>query len=164
MLYDPDPGAPRRSVLKAMGAATIAAFGDTVLRGAGIATPGRSPTKFDDAMRWVQVAFTEVVPGRWYPQFWFDYFRRIKADAVCVSAGGSIAYYPSRVPYHYRAADLASRDIFGDMVQGCRTLGMSVVARVDPHALSAESFQAHPEWVPRTQDGAPRRHWAATDF
>lgn len=164
MLYDPSPMAPRRSVLKVMGAATLAALSDTALRGAGVVTPWRSPIRYDQAMRWVQVAFTEDDPGRWDPQFWFDYFKRIRADGVCVSAGGSIAFYPSKVPYHYRAADLGNSDIFGDMVQGCRSLGMSVIARVDPHALSTQSFQAHPEWVARTQNGAPRPHWAAADF
>ncbi|HEX7819706.1 MAG TPA: hypothetical protein VF463_03700 [Sphingobium sp.] len=48
-----------------MGAATFAAFGDTVLRSAGLAAPGRSVTKFDVAMRWVQVVFTEHDPGGW---------------------------------------------------------------------------------------------------
>jgi hypothetical protein len=104
---------------------------------AAMAAADRAPTKYNEAMRWMQVAFTEDDPGRWDLQFWLDYFRRSRADAVCVSAGGSIAFYPSQVPYHHRAADLGARDIFGDLVRGSRALGMSVIARIDPHALKA---------------------------
>jgi hypothetical protein len=38
-------------------------------------------------MRWVQLAFVEDDPGRYDPGFWLDYFKRIHADAICLSAG-----------------------------------------------------------------------------
>ena len=54
--------------------------------------------------------------------------------------------------------------MFGEMVKGARALNMSVIARIDPHAMSEEAFAAHPEWAACTEDGKPRRHWAATDM
>lgn len=118
----------------------------------------------NNAMRWMQVAFTEDNPIDYDPKFWFDLFRKTHAQAVCLSAGGSIAFYPSNLPLQHRAKYLNGRDIFGEMVNGCRALKMSIIARVDPHALSQEAFTARPEWAACTQDGKPRRHWAAPDM
>ena len=55
-------------------------------------------------MRWVQLTLVENDPGRFDPQFWLDYFRRLHADAATLSAGGIVAYYPTEVPLHHRSA------------------------------------------------------------
>jgi hypothetical protein len=116
------------------------------------------------AMRWMQVAFTEDNPADYDPKFWLDLFKRTHTDAVCLSAGGSIAFYPSHLPLHHRAKYLGDHDSFGEMVKGCRALGLNIIARVDPHAMAEEVFAAHPEWSACTEDGKPRRHWAAPDM
>lgn len=115
-------------------------------------------------MRWFQLAFTEDDPGKYDPDLWLRYFKEIRADGVCLSAGGGIAFYPTKIPYHGVSANMKGRDPFGEMVAGCRKLGMKVLARIDPHAMPASSFEAHPEWVSRNADGTPRRHWTATDL
>ncbi|HTC83933.1 MAG TPA: hypothetical protein VK683_06235, partial [Rhizomicrobium sp.] len=94
----------------------------------------------NNAMRWAQVAFTEEDPPSYDPNFWFDLFKKTHVEAVCLSAGGCICFYPSKVPLHYRAKYLGNRDMFGEMVKGARALNMSVIARVDPHAMSEEAF------------------------
>lgn len=114
----------------------------------------------DRPMRWAQVAFTEDDPGNFDLAMWLDYFKRIHADAACLSAGGCVAFYPTKIPLHYRSKYLGNTDAFGDFVKGCRRLGMNVIARTDPHACTEEAFAAHPEWVARTIDGKARRHWA----
>lgn len=111
-------------------------------------------------MRWMQVAFVEDDPGRYDPVFWLDYFRRVHADAACLSAGGCVAFYPTEIPLHYRSKYLGTSDPFGDMLAGCRKLGMNVIARTDPHAAHDDVYAAHPDWIAVTEDGKPRRHWA----
>jgi hypothetical protein len=118
----------------------------------------------NNAMRWAQVAFTEENPTRYDPQFWFDLFKKTHVEAVCLSAGGDIAFYPTKVPLHKRARDLGDRDMLGEMIAGSRKLNISIVCRIDPHAMSEEAFAAHPEWAACTEDGKPRRHWAAKDM
>jgi hypothetical protein len=118
----------------------------------------------NNAMRWAQVAFTEEDPPSYDLNFWLDLFQKTHVEAVCLSAGGCICFYPSKVPLHYRAKYLGNRDMFGEMVKGARALNISVIARVDPHAMSEEAFAAHPEWAACTEDGKPRRHWAAADM
>jgi hypothetical protein len=129
---------------------------------AGKAFSQQNPDKgwFDRPMRWVQLAFVEDDPGRYNPGFWLDYFKRIHADAVCLSAGGCVAFYPTKVPLHYRSKFLGNGDSFGEMLAGCRKLGMIVTARVDPHAAHQDVFDAHPDWIAVEANGQPRRHWA----
>jgi hypothetical protein len=116
------------------------------------------------AMRWMQIAFTEDNPVDFNPAFWLDLFKRTHTDAVCLSAGGSINFFPSTTPLAHRAKYLGDRDTFGDMTKACRAQGLDIIARIDPHALPPEAFAAHPEWAACTEDGKPRRHWAAPDL
>jgi hypothetical protein len=115
---------------------------------------------FDHPMRWVQLTLVENDPGRFDPQFWLDYFRRLHADAATLSAGGIVAYYPTQVPLHHRSTSLGESDPFGVLVAGCRALGMRVVARTDPHAARDDVKAAHPDWISVTRTGEPLRHWA----
>jgi hypothetical protein len=117
-------------------------------------------TWFDRPMRWFQLAFVEDDPGHYDSTFWLNYFRLIHADAACLSAGGCVAFYPTKVPLHYRSKFLKDTDPFGEMVAGCRKLGMNVIARTDPHAVHQDVFDAHPEWIAVDEQGKKRRHWA----
>ena len=99
------------------------------------------------------IAFVEDDPGNYDPQFWLDYFSRIHADAACLSAGGCVAFYPTKIPLHYRSKWLGNSDPFGDLVAGCRKLGMNVIARTDPHAVHQDVYDAHPDWIAVDADG-----------
>lgn len=123
----------------------------------------RTPEWFRTATRWTQLTLAEDDPARFSPAEWIDIFRRTRSNAACLSAGGYVAYYPSRVPFHHVSRFIGAGDPFGELVDGARTLGMHVMARVDPHAIHDEAAQAHPEWVAMDRDGNPRRHWAYPD-
>jgi hypothetical protein len=132
------------------------------LAAAGAALGQQNPPQswFNRPMRWAQLAFVEDDPGRYDPGFWLDYFQRIHADAACLSAGGCVAFYPTMVPLHYRSKLLGNGDAFGEMLAGCRKLGMNAIARVDPHAAHQDVYDAHPDWIAVDASGQPRRHWA----
>ena len=142
----------RRAFLQASAAAT------TTLLSAQTVPSGNG--WYDRPMRWAQLAFVEDDPGNYDQAFWLDYFRRIHADAACLSAGGCVAFYPTKVPFHYRSKWLGNRDTFGDLVKGCQELGMNVVARTDPHAVHQDVYDAHPDWIAVDASGAKRRHWS----
>src|SRR5215813_11288458 len=125
-----------------------------------LASPATPTAWYDRPMRWAQLTLVEDDPGRYDPQFWLDYFRRTHSDAACLSAGGCVAYYPTKVPFHYRSKYLGDRDSFGELVAGCRKLGMNVIARTDPHAAHQDVYEAHPDWIAVTADGKKRKHWA----
>ena len=113
---------------------------------------------YDRPMRWAQLAFVEDDPGNYDQQFWLDYFRSVHADAACLSAGGVVAFYPTEIPLQQRSAWLGDRDSFGDLLAGCRAIGMNVIARTDAHACWQKVFDAHPDWIRVDAGGQPVRH------
>ncbi|HSD65695.1 MAG TPA: beta-galactosidase trimerization domain-containing protein, partial [Vicinamibacteria bacterium] len=123
-----------------------------------------APSWIDRPMRWAQLTLVEDDPPKLDVGFWLDYFKRTHADGACLSAGGCVAYYPTEVPFHHRSAWLGDRDVFGELVDGCRRLGMVVVARTDPHATYDDVQAAHPDWIAVGADGRPRRHWASPEM
>ena len=124
------------------------------------AAPALNEVWYDRPMRWAQVAFVEDDPGNYDLAFWIDYLKRLHVDAACLSAGGCVAFYPTRIPLHYRSKWLGDKDSFGDFVKGCRGLGMNVIARTDPHAVHQDVYDAHPDWIMVQADGKKYRHWS----
>src|SRR5215475_11732596 len=53
---------------------------------------------FDRPMRWAQLTLVEDDPAHYDVNFWIEYFRRTHSDAACLSAGGCVAFYPTKVP------------------------------------------------------------------
>jgi hypothetical protein len=160
------PDLTRRSFLKtsAMAGAAVT-LGKLAVRPAEPPPAGpAAPSWAERPMRWAQLTLVEDDPGKFDPQFWLDYLRRTHSDAVCLSAGGCVAYYPTQVPFHHRSAWLGDRDSFGELVEGCRKLGMVVLARTDPHATYDDAQAAHPDWIAVGADGKPRRHWASPEM
>jgi putative glycosyl hydrolase-like family 6 (GHL6) protein/glycosyl hydrolase family 42 (putative beta-galactosidase) len=125
---------------------------------------GQSPEPwFDKPMRWAQLVLVEDDPGngRYDPQFWIDFFKRTHSDAVNLSAGGCVCFYPTKIPFHHQSTWMKEgQDPFGKLYEACRQLGMVVVARTDPHSVLPDAAQAHPEWLHINADGKPRPHWA----
>ncbi|WGF87894.1 beta-galactosidase trimerization domain-containing protein [Marinivivus vitaminiproducens] len=120
----------------------------------------RSRDWYASATRWTQLTLAENDPVAFDPAVWLDIFKRTRSNATCLSAGGYIAYYPSKVPLHYVSTYIGDSDPFGTLVDGARRLGMHVMARVDPHAIHQDAADAHPEWVAVDKDGNKRRHWS----
>src|ERR1035437_680883 len=128
------------------------------------ASPAPTPSWVDKPMRWAQLTLVEDDPGKFDLAFWLDYFKRTKSDAVCLSGGGCVAYYPPQIPFHHRSQWLGDRDVPGELVAGCRKLGMGVIARTDPHAAYDDVAAAHPDWIAVDANGNKRRHWASPEM
>jgi hypothetical protein len=74
----------RREFLQTTGIAVAATSAATSAETTGAA----SSDWYGRPMRWMQLAFVEDDPGRYDPALWLDYFKRVHADAACLSAGG----------------------------------------------------------------------------
>jgi hypothetical protein len=129
-----------------------------------IAAAAETAPWFDRPMRWAQLTLVENDPGRYDPKFWLDYFARTHSDGACLSAGGCVAYYPTKVPLHYRSKWMGDTDPFGELVAGSRKLGMAVLARTDPHAAHQDVYDAHPDWIAVDAQGNKRRHWSMPEL
>ena len=156
----------RRGFLKTaaiLGASAALADVDLSLP-ARAADEASDPAWMERAIRWGQLTLTEDDPGSFDLKFWLDYFQRTRCNATCLSAGGCVAYYPTQIPFHHRSEWMKDSDPFGDLVAGCRRLGMVVLARTDPHATYDDAHTAHPEWIAVDAGGKPRRHWASPEM
>jgi hypothetical protein len=122
------------------------------------------PGWYDRPMRWAQISFAEDDPGNYDPQFWLDYFNRLRIDAVTLNAGGAVAFYPTQLPLHYRSKWLRDMDTFGDLKQKCKALGLVVVARTDAHACHQDVYDAHPDWIMVNAAGEKLHHSSDKDF
>jgi hypothetical protein len=157
----------RREFLRAASGSIVIAAAEPRV-GAEVPGVGRvvpdSADWFDRPMRWAQLTLVETDPGRYDPQLWLDYFTRIHADAACLSAGGVVAYYPTAMPLHHRSAWMGNADPFGELLEGCRSRNMIVIARTDPHATHQDVYDAHPDWIASDASGQKRRHWASPEL
>src|SRR5260221_1502818 len=146
----------RRDFLQvAAGAGALVSLGPASAEGAPFGSAAAPPGWFDQPMRWVQLTLVENDPGRFDPTFWLDYFRDLHADAATLSAGGIVAYYPTEIALHHRSQWLVASDPFAELVRGCRTLGMRVLARTEPHACRDDVPAAHPDWIAGAGAGCP---------
>ena len=123
----------------------------------------RSSTWYETATRWTQLTLVEDDPQTYDLDFWLGIFDETESNATCLSAGGYVAYYPSKIPLQHVSRFIGDADPFGDLVAGARARDMHVVARVDPHAVHADVAAAHPEWISVTASGELRKHWSFPD-
>ena len=151
----------RRDFLRstAIAGSAMALAGESTASAAGEPEPW-----FDRPMRWAQLTLVEDDPGKYDLTFWLDYFKATHSDAACLSAGGCVAYYPTKIPLHYRSQWLGDTDPFGDLTAGCRKMKMVVIARTDPHAAHQDVYAAHPDWIAVDAEGNKRRHWAMPEL
>lgn len=101
------------------------------------------------------VQFNERDPLTMDISWWIDYWTSLKVDALRLNAGGIIAFYPTRIPYHHRSPFLGSRDLFGDFTKAAKAKGIRVMARLDPNLVFEDASKAHPEWIARSKNGDP---------
>jgi hypothetical protein len=128
------------------------------------ASSGQVPGWASKPMRWMQLTLVEDDPAHFNLSFWLDYFKRTRSDGVCLSGGGCVAYYPTQIPFHHRSAWLGNQDVLGELISGCRELGMTVLVRTDPHATYDDAKAAHPDWIAVDAEGKPRRHWSSPEM
>jgi Hypothetical glycosyl hydrolase 6/Beta-galactosidase trimerisation domain len=105
-----------------------------------------------------QVNFNEMDPEKLDIAQWMDYWASLKLDVLLLNAGGILAFYPTKIPYHHRSQFPGDRDLFGDFTKAAKARGMRVVARLDCNLAYEEAVQARPEWFVRASDGQPVKH------
>jgi hypothetical protein len=119
---------------------------------------GSSEPWYQKMRRCGQVNFNELDPEKLNIAEWLEYWTSLKLDALLLNAGGIMAFYPTKTPYHHRSQFLGSHDLFGDFTKAAKARGIRVVARLDCNLAYEEALNAHPEWFQRQTDGQPVRH------
>src|SRR5437879_4785305 len=78
-------------------------------------TSSSSTPWYRRTFRWGQTNITEADPPNYNIEWWRGYWKKTRVQGIIVNAGGIVAYYPSKEPLQYRAADLGNRDLFGEL-------------------------------------------------
>jgi hypothetical protein len=141
--------ASRREFLKLAGLAALPLMPVATLRAAS-ETPW-----YRRVVRWGQTNLTEIDPPRLDIDWWRAHWKRTRIQGVVLNAGGIVAYYPTQVPFHRRARELGTRDVFGELTRAAREDGLAVFARMDSNRADEALFRAHPDWFARDAQGAP---------
>jgi hypothetical protein len=78
----------------------------------------------------------------------------LRANVLHFSVGGIVAFYPTKVPFHYPPPHLKG-DLLGDVIREAHARKIRVVGRFDLSKTQKAVFDAHPEWFFRKADGQP---------
>lgn len=107
--------------------------------------------------RWGQTNITEKDPLTYDIQWWRNHWKKTQTQGVIVNAGGIVAYYPTKIPFHYKAQYLQGRDLFGDLCKAAHADGLVVFARMDSNRAHEELYKAHPDWFAIDENSKPYR-------
>ncbi|MEJ7769390.1 MAG: beta-galactosidase, partial [Chitinophagaceae bacterium] len=110
---------------------------------------------FRKITRWGQVNITEKDPSMYDIDWWRKYWKRTQTQGVIVNAGGIVAYYPTKIPFHRQAQFLNGIDLFGDLRRAAQQDGLAVFARMDSNRAHEELYKEHPDWFAVKEDGKP---------
>jgi hypothetical protein len=120
-----------------------------------VATPPQGEPWYRRTVRWMQTNIAEIDATRYDIPFWRAHWQRTRTQGIVVNAGGIVAYYPTRIPFHRRAEFLGDRDLFGEIRAAAREDGIAVFARMDSNGAGDEVVRAHPDWFTRDANGQP---------
>lgn len=154
----------RRSFLKKAGAATFTLAGAKIFAsspsGNDAASKGKQAEEipwFKKITRWGQTNITEKDPIIYDIGWWRQHWKNTQVQGVIINAGGIVAYYPTKIPLHYKAKYLGDRDLFGDLCKAAHEDGLVVFARMDSNRANEDFYKAHPDWFAIDSNGKPYR-------
>ena len=156
-------GNSRRSFLKKATAAAAVTLTGTNLITSAAESPvkGTAPQNeipwYRRITRWGQTNITEKDPIIYDIGWWRNHWKNTQTQGVIVNAGGIVAYYPTKIPFHYKAQYLQGRDLFGDLCKAAHEDGLVVFARMDSNRAHEELYKAHPDWFAIDENGNPYR-------
>ena len=75
------------------------------------------------------------------------------ATAFCLSGGGIVAFYQTRIAGHRISDGLHGRDLLAEVIPVAHREGMRVLARIDPSCAPKALAEEHPEWFARDREG-----------
>jgi Hypothetical glycosyl hydrolase 6 len=143
----------RREAITVMCAAAGAALTPNILGAAAADRASTTAPWYSTVRRCGAVQFNERDPLTMDISWWIDYWTSLKVEALRLNAGGIMAFYPTKIPYHHQSPFLGNRDLFGEFTKAAKAKGIRVMARLDPNLVYEDAAKAHPEWIARGRNG-----------
>ena len=124
--------------------------------------PDLTPTPVGEAGKWFMGEPTRI---GWFTLRYSDALQsaarfvqqvaEANMNLLCLTVGGSFAFYPSAVPFHQWAPHISKdNDFIGKIAREARARNIRLGARFDFSKQSAEAVKAHPEWFFTLADGS----------
>lgn len=108
-----------------------------------------------EPIRWVQTNLRQTDAGL-DPKGLVTELADFGGNVLHFSAGGIVAFYPTKVPFHYPSPNLPpGRDLLGEVIREAHARKIRVVGRFDLSKAQKPAFDAHPEWFFRKASGEP---------
>ena len=150
----PAPHASRRDMLKGAAAVSVS----LALKGQlpAFASVAARRRWYEQPYRIVQTNLREI-DALEKPEEIARSLRDFGASAMVSNIGGIVAFYPTRLPYHYKNPYLRG-DFVGEMLEAAHANGLAYVGRFDVTKGMGAAYQAHPEWFVLNRDGKPREY------
>ena len=79
--------------------------------------------------------------------------KEYRATAFCLSGGGIVAFYQTRIGGHRISNGLGERDLLAEVIPVAHREGMRVLARIDPSCAPKQLAEQYPEWFTRDRNG-----------
>ncbi len=68
------------------------------------------------------------------------------ANTLLINAGGIMAFFPSKLPFHYINPYMKDNNMLGEVVRKCHENNIKVIVRFDFSRVHESIFKAHPDW------------------
>lgn len=144
----------RRDLLKTAAAVSVSLAGGGLLP--SFASAAERKRWYEQPYRIVQTNLREI-DVRENPAEIARALRDFGASAMVSNIGGIVAFYPTKLPYHYKNPYLTS-DFVGEMREAAHANGLAYVGRFDVTKGMGAAYKAHPEWFVLNRDGNPREY------
>jgi hypothetical protein len=128
------------------------------MSGSGLDSGYMSATQepwFRRVKRWGQINITLDNAANFDIGWWRKYWKRTHTQGIVLNAGGIYAYYPTKIPLHFRAPLLGDHDLFGDLCRAAHEDSLVVFARMDSGRVNEDFYKIHPDWFAINAEGKP---------
>ncbi|TLU96470.1 alpha-amylase family protein [Dyadobacter sediminis] len=71
---------------------------------------------------------------------------KYSANTLLINAGGIMAFYPTKLDFHYQNPYSTDNYILGDVIRKCHEKNIRVIVRFDFSRVHESIFKAHPDW------------------
>lgn len=100
----------------------------------------------------VQTNFREIDMDGIDAESYAQSLKDFGATVVTLNAGGILASYESKLPYHTVSKYLTGSSL-KQIIEACHKRGIRVIARMDFSKIPYAVYEKHPDWAFRTMDG-----------
>ena len=109
------------------------------------AQPDSDPWWKSNRLRVIQVNLPDYEAATLVPDSLVEDLVNYSANTVIINAGGIMAFYPTKLPFHY-INPYMKPSMLGDVITRCHKKNIKVIVRFDFSRVHESIFKAHPDW------------------